>query len=125
MIWVVWAICTMWLAAFLYIGIKTWRRPAPVSEEHEYLRLWLEDWFLVDDILKAAFEAGTASPGGIQAVKLRLGRMTTPELRAAVAAFLQHRNVRRVVADYMRWRYQLPKPQVMARLNELSEMARV
>jgi len=123
---------TAWLFAIALVlilfrlGTHVWRsRLAPEPpEELEHLRLWLEEWMLVDDIVSAAYSVKTASPEGIRDTRLKLGGMDEPMLRCAVAAFLQHRTVRREVAKYMSWRYVLPRAKCMKRLQELSEIAR-
>jgi hypothetical protein len=122
----------LWVCAFgvivllIGVGLRAWnRRIAPeLPEAHEYLRLWLEEWILVDDILQAAYSVRTARPEGVKAIRERMGQMSYDELRMAAAAFLQHRDVRRQVAKYMVWRHALPKAAVMRKLNELSEPAR-
>lgn len=123
---VLWLLSVAVLAGLLWLGVRArhFHKPPAKSEAEEMLRLWLEEWFLIDDIVKTAFDVGTANPAGIKAIRNDLGRLSEPELRAAVAAFLQHRNVRKQVAKYMSWRYQLPKDACMKKLNELSEAAR-
>jgi hypothetical protein len=121
-----WLVSLLLIAGLFALGVRAWnRRIAPeLPEAHEYLRLWLEEWILVDDILQAAYSVQIASPEGVKAIRERLGQMSYDELRMAAAAFLQHRDVRSQVAKYMVWRHALPKAAVMRKLNELSEPAR-
>lgn len=122
-----WLVALVLILTLWSLGFKAWRgRLSPAfPEEHEELRLWLEEWLLVDDIVRAAYAAGTANPDGVSNVRLIMGSMETGELRCAVAAFLQHRTVRQQVAKYMEWRYGLKKTDAMRKLNDLSAIARV
>ena len=86
------------------------------SERHDILILALEDWIAQEDIRKALYRAGVTKPGYLAEFRERMGALSEPKLREAVAALLKDRSVRMQVAKHME-RKGLKKADVMRKLK--------
>lgn len=106
--------------------LKKLRRPTvqPRSDRHEAMLGALEEWFRVDDILQVAIDQGVLSKKGIQDAQEAMYNVDETSLSVLLSAFLANKQVRRAVANYMRWRYGYSREESLKILRQAAEYGR-